>query len=85
MVHCLDKGACLLSLAACLGMPNPLAACGIMALNVVCGSDVIPTKDVLSCWWLHVARPADSSGVCQHGCQKLPYVGESHLFVVGMG
>ena len=85
MVHCLDKGACPLSLAACLGVPNPLAACGIMALNVVCRSDVIPTKDVLSCWWPHAVRPADSSGVCQHGCQKLLYVGESHLFVVGMG
>ena len=49
MVHCLDKEACPLSLVACLDVPNPLAACGIMALNVVCRSDVIPTKDVLSC------------------------------------
>ena len=63
MVHFLDKEACPLSLVACLGMPNLLATCGIMALNVVCGSDVIPTKDVLSCWWPHVVRPADSSGV----------------------
>ena len=56
MVHCLDKGACPLSLVACLGMPNLLAACGVIALNVVCGSDVIPIKDVFSiakvCWWL---------------------------------
>ena len=50
MIHCLDKETCPLSLVAYLGMPNLLAAYGIMALNVVCGSDVIPTKDVLSCW-----------------------------------
>ena len=64
MIHCLDKETCPLSLVACLGMPNLLAAYGVMALNVVCGSDVIPTKDVLSCWWPYVAHPADSSGVC---------------------
>ena len=46
MVHCLDKEACPLSLVACLGMPNLLATCGIMALNVVCRSDVTPTKDI---------------------------------------
>ena len=46
MVHCLDKETCPLSLVACLGAPNPLATCGVMVLNVVCGSDVTPTKDI---------------------------------------
>ena len=47
MIQSLDKEACLLSLVACLGTPNLLATCGIMVLNVVCGSDVTPTKDIL--------------------------------------
>ena len=46
MIHCLDKEACPLFLVACLGTPNLLAICGIMALNVICRSDVTLTKDV---------------------------------------
>ena len=46
MVQGLDKEACPLSLVTCLGTPNPLAICGVIALNVVCGSDVTPTKDI---------------------------------------
>ena len=46
MIQGLDKEACFLSLVAYLGVPNPLATCAIMALNVVCRSDVTPTKDI---------------------------------------
>ena len=46
MIWDLDKRICLLSLIACLGMPNPLAVCGVIALIVVCRSDVTPTKGI---------------------------------------
>ena len=46
MIQGLDKEACPLSLVACLGMLNPLTTCDVMVLNVICGSNVTPTKDV---------------------------------------
>ena len=46
MIQGLDKEACPLSLVTCLGIPNLLAVCDVIALNVVCRSDVTPTKDI---------------------------------------